>query len=949
MQSVRTARAADTMNTTLTRSNRLLSMKKYILFLGASLLTLAACNKEVPVEDQRPANEETVLTFTSNRPQLDAGTKTAWNPATSSIDWTENDKIRVGYTLNGTWMAKDGQADLESETKVPARFFASESVDIDSKDAAIGTFSVPNSFTNEPAGTAVFYGVYPSTVTGTDASFAPSLTITLPASQTPGTNTFDPAADIMVGNSDEIVLSGSFPTEAIEMNWNRVVAHADLTFSNLAVVEGETISNITLAFDADAKVVGSFYVNVATGAVTTNSNSKSEIVLSGTNLSLNGNSVEAWACLMPATFTGVDVEIETNKAVYTRSISGINKTFVKNSRNTLTINMVSATRTPKSGQLVADGYYVISYDNQMMTVGTETESYRGYATKDVTSPSNDAIWRINYVSTDDAYTILSLGAIKELRGVTTDNNQLYLGTTNGTNLFTIKKSSGEATTYRIAPKGNTSRAIGYNTSSPRFALYAGNTQQPITLDLTAVTVDETPVITIETEERTKSVKANATSVVFAYSANVFVTGTPTVTVAEDDTHIISGTPVVADGTITVALVPNKDATAKTATLSVSGTGIASTITLTINQAAKTGDVYTYTFTSKSWAATRDGAAENWTSGKDGSQFTSGRGIQIATGATGANGTSPYTFTDVEEITVTYSTNASSGAGSIAVQVGNNTAKSITVNSTGGALDRTLTYSYSPKESGNVKITVTCTTNSIYVKDISITAASLNIPDPHTITCATGLSHGSVAADKVAARPGETVTLTATPETGYELDEWSVFKTGEETTKVTVTGNSFVMPDYDVTVSASFSEQSSGGTEKTSTLTFTKACGGGGTADDGTEWTVTSDGSESNYDSTKGIHYGTGSAQVQYIKLTTSDITRTIKKVVVNAATASGVSATAGVTVDGAVFGGAAQSLSTSAANYTFEGSASGEIIVTVTKPSSATGALYVKSIAVTYE
>lgn len=136
--------------------------------------------------------------------------------------------------------------------------------------------------------------------------------------------------------------------------------------------------------------------------------------------------------------------------------------------------------------------------------------------------------------------------------------------------------------------------------------------------------------------------------------------------------------------------------------------------------------------------------------------------------------------------------------------------------------------------------------------------------------------------------------------------------------------------------------------KTSTLTFTKACGGSGTATDGAKWTVTSDGTESSFDNTKGIHYGTSSAQVQYIKLSTSDITGTITSIVVNASTASGVTATVGVTVGGAAFGGAAKSLTSSAADYTFTGSASGEIVITVTKPSKATKALYVKSIIVTY-
>lgn len=57
----------------------------------------------------------------------------------------------------------------------------------------------------------------------------------------------------------------------------------------------------------------------------------------------------------------------------------------------------------------------------------------------------------------------------------------------------------------------------------------------------------------------------------------------------------------------------------------------------------------------------------------------------------------------------------------------------------------------------------------------------------------------------------------------------------------------------------------------SNLTFTAACNGSGTADDGVAWTVTSDGTESNFDSTKGIHYGTSSGQVTNIVLTTNGI------------------------------------------------------------------------------
>ena len=138
-----------------------------------------------------------------------------------------------------------------------------------------------------------------------------------------------------------------------------------------------------------------------------------------------------------------------------------------------------------------------------------------------------------------------------------------------------------------------------------------------------------------------------------------------------------------------------------------------------------------------------------------------------------------------------------------------------------------------------------------------------------------------------------------------------------------------------------------------TLSFSAKCNGSGTDSDGNSWTITSDGTESNFDTDKGIHYGTGSAQVQYIRLSTSEITGTITQVKVNASAASGVSATVAVKVGTTDFttgnpASTTASVTTSAADYTFTGSASGDILVEITKPSKATKALYCKSVVVTY-
>lgn len=74
---------------------------------------------------------------------------------------------------------------------------------------------------------------------------------------------------------------------------------------------------------------------------------------------------------------------------------------------------------------------------------------------------------------------------------------------------------------------------------------------------------------------------------------------------------------------------------------------------------------------------------------------------------------------------------------------------------------------------------------------------------YDITCATGLQNGTVTAPARAAE-GSTVTITATPDVGYLTQTLSAYKTGDPATTVSVTTNgTFVMPDYAVTVSATF--------------------------------------------------------------------------------------------------------------------------------------------------
>lgn len=127
---------------------------------------------------------------------------------------------------------------------------------------------------------------------------------------------------------------------------------------------------------------------------------------------------------------------------------------------------------------------------------------------------------------------------------------------------------------------------------------------------------------------------------------------------------------------------------------------------------------TYTFTSKAWAD----ATNSWTSNQDGNAYdTSKEGVQVTANTSGAKATTKEALSDVSKVVVTYCTNASKGAGSIEISVGS-TKVSKDITKTGGAALRDLEYTFS-NASGNVAIEVTCSTNSIYVNSIAITAGS----------------------------------------------------------------------------------------------------------------------------------------------------------------------------------------------------------------------------------
>ena len=475
--------------------------------MGAAMLfSLAACNKET-VEPQSKL-DDIDLAFTSVRPQLEVATKTEWDESLSAIVWSSTDRIRIAYTLNDSWMGKEAAG--------TAKLYASGNVSIDSEDPTIGTFVVPvstSAFTNPgTSGNYVFYALYPSTgVSGTDAANAPVVSVSIPSTQAPKANSFDPSADILVGKSETISISG-IPTDAIEIDWTRVVAHGYLTFKDLKdVEEGETVTEITLTAQEGANLAGTESISLADGSYNA-SNASNKLVIEGTNLSIvtetvnevEMNNLKVWISILPETITSLDVDIETNKAHYTRSITGISKEFKQNAKNNLVINMGSATRTAKTAapRLFDDGDYIVTIssteggDKMMAAASSSPQKAVATATevKDGKyQAEKDAVWTITYNTEDGTYSFKSLSKELYLSGASTATD---LSLASEATYFTASQVSEGVYTFSVTGSGSTRYiSYNYNNGSDRFALYANNDNyvKNITL-LPAEAIEEQEII-----------------------------------------------------------------------------------------------------------------------------------------------------------------------------------------------------------------------------------------------------------------------------------------------------------------------------------------------------------------------------------------------------------------------------------------------------------------------
>lgn len=571
-------------------------MKKvlHLTLIAAATLTLAACQKEIESPVATTKGNEIQLNFSSVKPNLtDVETKTAWTGET--ITWSKGDAIRIAYTVNDTWQAAAGAP----ESGKPAKMYASDAL---TEDAEIASFKVSTYFTdeaNQGQSNLVykFYGIYPSAAGATDFTNAPSLNIAIPAEQTPKANSFDGALDIMYATSADY--DGIPSDRNVDLNWHRIVSHADISMRSLQFEAGETLQSITVTAQSGADLVGSHTLNITNGEVTLASGATAgnSVTVKADNLTLSNGAVEFWFTTLPFTASELTFSVKTDKYIYVRSFTGLDLKFQENARNTLSVNMKKAQKFQDYTENFAEGI-----GEDFTTSGTtgiwNAGSYNGthymkasaYINKEhVIAESWLLSPYLTILSDDSALTFEH--SIDTHFGTVEDEATIWVRTKGGdwTQLNDVTYPAIPESSYSEF-ESSTSPLGNYKGQNVQIGFkYIGTEANSGTWEIANFKVTSAEVVYYPsfeiTSATTKEVSFNASTVEFTYSA-AHLTSNPTIAVKAGSDDIIDGEPTIADGKITVNIKANNDEVAKTATLVVTCEGVTGIPELVIYQAKK---------------------------------------------------------------------------------------------------------------------------------------------------------------------------------------------------------------------------------------------------------------------------------------------------------------------------------------------------------------------------
>ncbi len=670
-------------------------MKKFFYSLGiiaATAFAFSSCQKEQSTKDEQPSDNLVTVTFTAEKAGV--GTKTAAVEGEEEVSfvWTEEDIANIKLFEVG----KDDQG-KEALTVVENPTVTKES----NTRLTISASVAPGNHVFR----AVLSGIW------TNDGKKPRVN----ASQSPKSNNFDPNADVLVSDDKEVSLveggEATMSTDPQLMTFRRPIVVNKMTLKNLTA--GETIDNVVITSDKNLTGYFNYNPTAASGdgkVITLNFNNEITIPDNGEGV----GEVPVYFTTIPGTEQTLTVEVTTNQKVYTKSF-GKTIDFIKGQftvfgvafpagtpRTSLVLpiedNMEWATTHGSDGaEITAADWADVTQDGKKI-YDSATKVFKGGDGMKFGNSSAAGSITTKEIDLSSAFYI----AI-EAKDYGSDASELVIKV-DGNDVITNANLTADYETYFVncaAASANSKITIGMTNRGyiTNLVIGSGTYVAPPKINVTSENPMEVPngndlysieyTVSNPVEGVTISADANVDWIHdFDYSSAGEVS-------FEVDAQAAGA--ASRDGIITLSYAGAND------------------VEVTVSQAAGEGgtSTYTYTFTSTSWAATPD----DWTCDKNASATGDSRGISIQAAASGAGATSPVTFTGVSNVTMTLS-KSSKGVGSVDIYVGETkigTQSSFTTTATA--------YSFDVNNlDGSVKFVVNCSTSTLYVKDISITAA-----------------------------------------------------------------------------------------------------------------------------------------------------------------------------------------------------------------------------------
>lgn len=434
-----------------------------MMAIAVAAMSFTACSNDL-TEDVTPSQEFTVqINAVENLSRTHFGDL---NEGKYPTLWDATDKVKASLNMTS--------AKNSTETTI-------------ADDGTTASFKLS---LNESTAPYTIYAISPANVASSISNQYCNWTITIPDSQEPSATSCDPAAQVVVGQTEALETLPS----SVDMKFEHLTAYAKINFTNVTL--GEAVVN-SITITADQYIAGKHYYQVADYDSYTAGKlrSASGAVKSITTTTSELNNV--WVALAPVAVSELTFTINTDKGAITKEVA-VNKEFKSGVVATFNVDMTGKTiATPDVYTLVTDLSVLAEGDNVIIAsadedyaISTDNSGYNRPATA-ITKDGNTII----PTTTVGIFTVHDAGTnLYAFKDASNDDAYLYDSST-GTYNNLATQATNDANGYwdititdtttgaaKVVSQG-TSKVMQYNYNNgntPRFACYAG-TQKDVAL------------------------------------------------------------------------------------------------------------------------------------------------------------------------------------------------------------------------------------------------------------------------------------------------------------------------------------------------------------------------------------------------------------------------------------------------------------------------------------